>query len=198
MCLERLFAIQEAKDLISKILTPESQRLTLQEVLEHPWVVNNANKSDNGDVNTSLIDRLKNFTRCTRLRKAVATLIATQVSDVDIKDNIKTFNSIDKNMDGYITIDELERGMASTTPDERKEIMDHVDTDHNQAINYNEFIAATLNDKTLKNSFSINKAFDFFDRDKNGQIEKEELQFILQNAGIDRVETNMIKEILLE
>jgi calcium-dependent protein kinase len=76
--------------------------------------------------------------------------------------------------------------------------MDHVDTDHNNAINYNEFIAATLNDKILKNSFSINKAFEFFDRDKNGQIDKEELQAILQNSGIDRLETNIIKEILLE
>ena len=76
--------------------------------------------------------------------------------------------------------------------------MDHVDTDHNNFINYNEFIAATLNDKTLKDSFSVNKAFDFFDKDGNGQIDKDELQTVLQDSGIDRVESHLIKEILLE
>ena len=190
----------EAKDLISKILTPESQRLTLEQVLEHPWITHNSSSPDSGIISINLVDRLKKFARWTKLRKAVATLIATQVSDIDIKDNIQAFNTIDKNMDGYITLDELERGMASSTtrPSNTKDIMNHVDTDHNNAINYNEFIAATLNEKTLKNAFSINKAFDFFDRDKNGKIEKEELQLVLQNSGIDRVETNMIKEILLE
>mmetsp|Transcript_13866 Transcript_13866/g.12284 ORF Transcript_13866/g.12284 Transcript_13866/m.12284 type:complete len:136 (+) Transcript_13866:118-525(+) len=119
---------------------------------------------------------------------------------MDIKENIKAFNTIDKNMDGYITIEELERGMGSTTlvPSQTKDIMNHVDTDHNNAINYNEFIAATLNDKTFKNAFSINKAFDFFDKDKNGEISIAELQTVLQSSGINRLETDMIKDILLE
>lgn len=103
---------EEAKDLISKILTPEDQRLTLEQVLEHPWIYKSMHSTEAVVVNTNLIDRLKKFTKTTRLRKAVATLIATQVSDKDIKESINTFNSIDKNMDGYITIDELERGMG--------------------------------------------------------------------------------------
>ena len=189
----------EAKDLISKILTPERERLTLEQVLEHPWISNNSESKDFDNINTNLIDRLRNFTRCTRLRKAVATLIATQVSDIDVKESTKAFNKIDTNMDGWITLEELERGMASRIhPSHTKTIMDHVDTDHNNFINYNEFIAATLNDKTLKDSFSINKAFDFFDKDGNGQIDKDELQTILQDSGIDRVESHLIKEILLE
>lgn len=189
---------EDAKDLIRNILKPESERLTLQEVLEHDWVQKYSATNDGKVVLVNLAERLKNFTRATKLRKAVSTLIATQISDRDISDSIRTFQAIDKNMDGYITMEELEEGMASLTPEQRREIMRHVDLDQNQAINYNEFIAATLNDKSLKNSFSINKAFNFFDRDGNGQIEKDELQMILQGAGLDRVETSIIKEILLE
>lgn len=189
---------EEAKDLISKILTPESERLTLQEVLEHPWIKHNDLSNSGSIIDVNLTDRLRNFTKATKLRKAVATLIATQVSDQDISEVIKTFNSIDKNMDGYITLDELERGMAMTSIDERKAIMGHVDTDKNNAINYNEFIAATLHDKNIKNSFSINRAFDFFDIDKDGVIEKEELKTILQNPQFDKMETNIIMEMILE
>ncbi len=71
----------------------------------------------------------------------------------------------------------------------------------NEKINYNEFIAATLNDYSSniqQHSFSINKAFNFFDKDKDGKIDKGELQEILQDSGVDRVETNIIKDILLE
>ncbi|CAI2360463.1 unnamed protein product [Moneuplotes crassus] len=187
----------EAKDLISKILTPEKDRITLEQVLEHPWIIKNLEEPDDGAINTNLIDRLKKFSKSTKLRKAVATLIATQVTDRSVFESTNAFNKIDTNKDGYITLDELERGMASH-PTQVKHIMDQVDTDKNEKINYNEFIAATLKDKTLKNCFSINKAFDFFDKNKDGQIDKDELQEILQDSDIDRVETNIIKGILLE
>ena len=76
--------------------------------------------------------------------------------------------------------------------------MDSVDTDKNGEINYSEFIAATMDNKLIKNSFSIERAFRFFDKDQNGRIEKDELQLILQGSELNHVETNIIKDILME
>jgi len=188
----------EAKDLIKNILTYEDQRMTLDDILEHDWITKNSKSSEYSCMNVNLVDKLKNFTRATKLRKAVATLIATQISDNDILESMKAFQNIDKNNDGELSIEELERGMGTSTLQQRKTIMDHVDTDKNDRINYIEFIAATLNENSLKNVFTINTAFKFFDRDGNGKIEKEELKQILQGSSLDRLETNLIKDILLE
>ena len=94
--------------------------------------------------------------------------------------------SLNKNMDG------------STTNEEMLKIMEGVDTDKNGEINYSEFIAATMDNKLIKNSFSIERAFKFFDKDQNGKIEKDELQQILQGSELNHVETNIIKDILME
>lgn len=102
----------EAKDLISMILTPERDRLTLEQVLEHDWITNNSKIEDSNEISSFLRNRLKNFTKCTLLKKAVCTLIATQVSDKNIKECTKAFNKININQDGRITLEELERGMA--------------------------------------------------------------------------------------
>lgn len=77
-------------------------------------------------------------------------------------------------------------------------IMQSVDTDRNGEIGYSEFISATLDNKLIKNSFSIDKAFRFFDKDRDGQIDKDELQKMLQGSELNHVETNIIKDILLE
>jgi calcium-dependent protein kinase len=111
---------EEAKNLIRNILTYEDQRLSLDEILEHDWIspsdpqIFGSNRSlDN------IVDRLKNFTRATKLRKAVATLIATQISDRDIMETTRAFQMIDKNNDGELSIDELERGMGITSRQQR-------------------------------------------------------------------------------
>ena len=108
------------------------------------------------------------------------------------------FQKFDSDKDGYINLHELKKGMEDTTNEEIFKIMESVDTDRNGEINYNEFISATMDNKLVKNSFSIDKAFLFFDKDKNGMIEKEELQQILQGSELNHLETSIIKEILLE
>ena len=190
----------EVKDLISKILVPEKDRITLQDVIEHDWIKKFANNQENGEqcISMHLIKKLKEFNKTSKLRKAVVTLIATQITDKDISEEIKLFHRFDNDMDGYINLNELRKGIQGTTNEEILKIMESVDTDKNGEINYNEFISATMDNKLVKNSFSINRAFYFFDKDNNGQIEKEELQEILQGSELNHVETNIIKEILLE
>lgn len=60
------------------------------------------------------------------------------------------FRSLDKNKDGYLTLKELKEGMKDNPNiDEIARLLNNIDLDQNGAINYNEFIAATLNTKTM-------------------------------------------------
>ena len=50
--------------------------------------------------------------------------------------------------------------------------MESMDTDKNGAINFNEFISATLDSKITSDFDRIKKAFEFFDVNKDGYIDE--------------------------
>jgi len=54
--------------------------------------------------------------------------------------------------------------------------MESMDTDKNGAINFNEFISATLNNNISRDYERIVKAFEFFDLDNDGLIDENELK----------------------
>jgi len=54
--------------------------------------------------------------------------------------------------------------------------MESMDTDKNGAINFNEFISATLNSNISKDYERVVKAFEFFDIDNDGLIDENELK----------------------
>lgn len=95
-------------------------------------------------------------------------------------ENKKIFFNIDKNNDGYITLKELKEAMKGRlSEDELQNILRAVDTDKNGAINYTEFIAATLKSDVYQDSKNIQNAFEMLDKDGNGYIEEKELAEIV-------------------
>ena len=97
------------------------------------------------------INRLREFIKKKRLRKTVLTFLASRATDDEIKEQVKIFHAIDSNHDGYITIKELTKALKNKLPPEEiQDIMNSVDTDKNGAINFNEFIAATLEPSMTK------------------------------------------------
>mmetsp|Transcript_21075 Transcript_21075/g.20771 ORF Transcript_21075/g.20771 Transcript_21075/m.20771 type:complete len:96 (-) Transcript_21075:128-415(-) len=91
---------------------------------------------------------------------------------------MQIFLKLDKNRDGYITLKELKEGMKEVENiDEIAEILKGVDIDNNGAINYTEFIAATLDqDKVVNEQMKMKDAFKVFDKDGDGQIDEEEMR----------------------
>lgn len=95
-------------------------------------------------------------------------------------ENKKIFFNIDKNNDGYITLKELKEAMKGRlSEDELQNILRAVDTDKNGAINYTEFIAATLKSDVYQDNKNIQNAFEMLDKDGNGYIEEKELAEII-------------------
>ena len=88
----------------------------------------------------------------------------------------KAFLTIDQNNDGYITLKELRSCLQNHFEESELEtILRAVDTDKNGAINYTEFIAATLETSVSTNHEKVRHAFDMLDLDGDGFIEEKEL-----------------------
>lgn len=175
----------DAKDLIRRCLVPEKTRISPKEALNHPWI---KNRESNTVVPTKHLERLKNFQKAKKLKKAALTYLASRTTDNDVSEEMKIFFTLDKNKDGYITLKELREGMKDCdNVEELAKILKGVDIDNNGAINYTEFIAATLDQSSIVNEKQkIKDAFNVFDKDGDGKIDQDELKEALQLSDIDK------------
>jgi calcium-dependent protein kinase len=178
----------EAKDLIQKLLVPADERLSPKEASNHPWIKKMHSETKMTELSITHIKRLKKFQKANNFKKAVLTFIASRIGDEDIEKEIEIFRRLDKNQDGYITIHELKEAMKQHhTEEEIEEIMESCDTDKNGAINYTEFIAATLDTIIIGSAKRIEKAFKLFDKDNDGKINASELEAVLTGEGMANI-----------
>ena len=182
---------ENAKDLIKKLLILDTKkRLSAEEALKHSWFnieiikeMNNINSIN--EINTiKLIRNLINYRSDNILRCAViAYLVHNNTQLNQAHDAIKLFNNIDQNGDGKISKEELFNGLQSYLASEGDKlkhdvelIFRHLDTDHNGYIEYEEFIRAAVDKEYFLNGDFIKFAFNYFDRDGNGNITLEEVK----------------------
>ena len=173
----------EAKDLLSHMIAPESERYTASEVLAHPWFKIVKDKQLE-KLNFSP-QFLKEYKESSQLKKIVLSLIASRLKESDIKDLNEIFIAFDKNRDGQISFDEFEKGLLKLNskeikPEEIKSYFTSIDTDKNGMIDYTEFIAATLQKNIFLKEERLFDAFSLLDKDHNGKITKDELMSVLK------------------
>ena len=174
-----------AKDLIRKLLEFDAnKRITAEEALKHPWFECKEVKSgDNTGLfkirnPNKLINNLIKYKSDNVLRCAIlAYLVHNNIQLEQVHEAIKLFNKIDKNGDGQISKEELSKGLENflkLTGNDLKQKVDiifkNIDTDHNGFIEYEEFIRAAVDKEYFLSENFLRFAFDYFDRDKNGQI----------------------------
>jgi len=127
------------------------------------------------------------------------TFIASRLKDDEIKSLTDIFNSLDKNKDGTLTLEEVREGMDKLGFKDKnidiEEIFKSIDTDRSGVINYTEFIASTMDQKLYLKEEKLYEAFKTFDKDGSGKISIEELKQILKLQGdeIKNVEETMKK-----
>jgi calcium-dependent protein kinase len=192
---------EDVKDLISKMLVYEKDRITPKEALSHPWVKKMLGTGSGSDYKVSYMDKFEDFKQSNNLKKAILSFLATKVNDDEIKEEIELFNSFDSNNDGYITKKELKKGLlklGKRSDEEIDAIMDSMDTDKNGAINFNEFISATLNSNISKDYERIVKAFEFFDLDNDGQIDEKELKNALAGQEFSKIDLGIFSDAIKE
>jgi len=104
----------EAKDLLSQMLSSEKTRLSSKKCLSHPWIKKYANAKTKGKILDTQIARLREFQHNSKFKKVILSYLSTRVNDDDIKQEKELFASIDQNNDGYITVKELQEVTKDT------------------------------------------------------------------------------------
>ncbi|KAK4798582.1 hypothetical protein SAY86_030908 [Trapa natans] len=174
-----------AKDLVKKMLEPDpTKRLSAQEVLEHPWV-QNAKKAPNVSLGETVRARLKQFSVMNKLKKRALKVIAEHLSVEEVARIKEGFRVMDTNNRGKINIDELRVGLhklGHQVPDsDLQMMMEAGDIDKDGYLDYAEFVAISVHLRKMGNEDHLKKAFEFFDKNKSGYIEIEELRDALAN-----------------
>ena len=179
----------DAKDLIKHMICDPDKRYNAEMVLNHPWIEKNAPNSK-GNLSKFNVQSMKNFGNLYKLTKYVLGFIASRADEGDIVNLRKIFEEMDTNKSGTLNINEIKSGIdkmekAKEINDEEKEnIIQKIDTDKSSKIEYNEFLAACLEQKVYLREENLLSAFMMLDFDGSGKISKSEIKKAL-NGDID-------------
>ncbi|KAG0492702.1 hypothetical protein HPP92_006100 [Vanilla planifolia] len=176
---------ESAKDLVKKMLDPDSKRrLSAQQVLDHPWL-QNAKKAPNINLGETVRARLQQFSVMNKFKKKALRVVAEHLSMEEVADIKDMFDNMDLNKNGRITLEELKIGLYKLghhIPDADVQIlMDAADVDGDGTLEYGEFVAVSIHLKKLGNDEHLREAFAYFDQNHSGYIEIEELSNTLQD-----------------
>lgn len=172
------------------MLTDPNKRLTAGEVLSHPWVSNLAPNS--AEIVLELnVQNLVSFKKFNNIKKAALTYIASRLKDEEIKNLKEIFNTLDKDNNGSLTLEEVRTGIEKLKDCKDlnfEEVFKSIDTDGSGVINYTEFLAATMDQKLYMKEERLYEAFKVFDKDNSGKISAEEIKSIIQdeNMSLDK------------
>ena len=179
----------DAKDLIKHMLCDADKRYNAENVLNHQWVEKCAPNSKESLANFNS-NSMKNFNNLYKLTKFVLGFIASRVGECDIGQLKSVFEEMDTDKNGTLTINEIKEGInkipkiSELEEDEKNDIIQSLDTDKSQKIEYNEFIAACMEQKVYLREENLLESFMMLDYDGSGKISKEEIKNAL-NGDID-------------
>lgn len=180
----------EAKAFIRNLLDLDpSVRMTAAEALRDPWIVartasftvavphkvraHHRNKTKlNGD---QLANRLKNFVGMSKLKKVALNVLAHHLTEREISELSMIWRQIDVQGTGVITLaqlrETLEENGHDATEDEMEELLQGIDTDANDEIDYFEFAASLLaRNQTIRDD-RMKEVFMAIDQNHKGYIE---------------------------
>lgn len=122
-----------------------------------------------------------------KFQKAVLTFIATRLKEDEIQKLKEAFIALDVNNDGFLSLDELKNGCAKIKEFDLniEELFKSIDSDKSGAINYTEFLAATIEQQVYHKEEKLLQAFKLFDHDKSGKISVKEVGRIIKTEEED-------------
>ncbi|KAK6126447.1 hypothetical protein DH2020_039835 [Rehmannia glutinosa] len=187
---------ESAKDLVRRMLVRDpKKRLTAHQVLCHPWVQVGGVAPDK-PLDSAVLTRLKQFSAMNRLKKIAIRVIAESLSEEEIAGLKEMFKMIDVDNSGYITLEELKKGLervgANLKDSEIVGLMQAADFDNSGTIDYGEFVAAMLHLNKVHKEDHMYAAFSYFDKDGSGFITRDELQQACAQFGLEDVHLDEI------
>ncbi len=197
------------KEFVKKLMTYDpKQRITAEQALNDPWILKFCTNTVAKDLNKTRLafENLKKFTAKQKLQQASIAFIVHQMSTNEhAKELRELFKALDKSSDGRLSLDELKEGYekyfkdAACSEQEFQTMIDNLDSDKNGYIEYEEFLRATMKMDTVITDKNLELAFNFFDEDKSGKLEPDEIKKALGlTAESDKKEAEVLKKLIDE
>jgi len=178
-----------AKDLIRQSLEMDSRkRITAVQALEHAWL-KQAKFTADVKLHNDIIENLKAFSLANRFKKAALTAVAYNLSEDEQETLREAFVSLDTNGDGFLTLEELQKGVESNCKMlegvNLEQVMAAIDANHDGRLEYTEFIAAAMDEKVQNHEDMCWRAFKAFDANNDGKISLDEMNHVLQEDEME-------------
>ncbi|KAE8718351.1 Calcium-dependent protein kinase 24 [Hibiscus syriacus] len=191
----------EAKELVKCMLHPNPyDRLTLQEVLEHPWI-QNIKHCPNVNLGENVRSRIKQFSLMSKFKKKVLRVVADNLPEDQIDSTIEMFNMMDTDDDGHLSFEELRDGLEklghSVEDPDVKMLMESADVDGSGTLTYDEFVTMAVHLRRIGDD-QLSQAFRYFDKNQTGYIEFDELKEALLQDDNSPNNEQLIKDIMLD
>ncbi|KAG2438170.1 hypothetical protein HXX76_005777 [Chlamydomonas incerta] len=194
-------AISEAaKDCVRRMLVRDpKRRATATQILQHEWMRENGCAADQ-PIQLEVLSRMKQFSAMNRLKKEALKLIAKSLPLDEINGMRELFLEIDKDKSGTISVEEFsealkKKGMQGLTDSDVSRMIAEADVNGDGTIDYEEFLAATINRSKLEREELLKGAFAKFDENGDGVITRQELFNALSDPALG-VDPKEIDEII--
>jgi len=186
----------EAKDVVRGLLKINPQeRIGTHEALKSPWLKKVAPVSTELPMKNTLVNSLRQFASANKLKKAALYVIAGNLTDEELKPAVASFNAMDLEGDGSLGYAEVYGGLLASgikdIPPDLKKIMADMDSDGSGAIEFTEFLSATIDRKYITQD-NVWSAFRVFDQNGDGKISQTEMYRILNARGDEGVESSTV------
>lgn len=169
---------KEAEEFVKQLLTMDpTKRLTAQQALEHSFLKDRT-KSTN-DVDSSTLEALCSFGQASAFRKACLNVMAWSLSNEERASVRDAFLALDVDKTGVIRLWELKQvleGRVKISNEQIVEVFRALDQNHQDEINYSEFLAAMCTSKIHMHDDLLKQTFHRFDTDNSGVITIENLK----------------------
>jgi len=192
-----------AKDFVKWCLNKNaSERPSASKAVTHNWF-NKVLKETHSvkNIPTKILINIKNFNIVDKFNQMIIKyLINTMNGEEEINIYKNAFYALNFNHNGWIEPSELKKGYELTNIDITDEEIEYLYSiiveNSKEGIDYTEFLMAGIDKKELFTQEKIEKAFNYFDINKSGYIEYEDLKEALLKMGKECTESNGINSII--
>ena len=194
-----------AKELIKNMLTPAKNRYTAKQVLASKWFEVKLKDFKDEKINYILDYRhIHKYKSYNKFKQVILTFIASRLTSEESKIIQNIFCNIDEDKKGFITFEDFRKYIINEydiddlieNEEELKKAFESVDIDHNNKIDYTEFLAANLDKKVFLKEEKLKEAFRIFDINDTGAIKKEDIIRVLKLENIP--DKNNIANAIIE
>lgn len=189
----------QAKSFVEGLLIKDpALRLSATAALEHPFVQEKGHwVGEETELDTEIVRSLRRFAHASHFRRAVLSMMAWSLSAEDRAQLREQFLLLDQENRGTITHQELKRVLEENfhvDSAEAEELFSSLDTDHDDEIEYSEFLAAAMLGRIHVHEDLLRRTFARFDTHETGLITADDLRTVLG----DHFEGADVQELIRE